>query len=189
MDSVDEQIVNAAQREFSKHGFHEAAVSDIADQAEVGKGTVYRHFGNKNELFASLISRASSQLIESIQSVIDTQNSALEKLEQIYWLHFDLFDNSRPLVQVIVNEGIDRLGDQKPDVLKRWRTYNQLVTDVMDEGIDAGTVKPGDAESMARAFLWSIWGVFRSAILFDDDNPREQYGKQMLNTKMEGLRS
>ncbi|MFW6388513.1 MAG: helix-turn-helix domain-containing protein, partial [Desulfohalobiaceae bacterium] len=41
-NQIEERILQAAQAEFAKNGFHKTVVSDIASRAGVGKGTVYR---------------------------------------------------------------------------------------------------------------------------------------------------
>ncbi|MEZ6092749.1 MAG: TetR/AcrR family transcriptional regulator [Pirellulaceae bacterium] len=44
-------ILQRALEVFARDGFHGADVQVIANMAGVGKGTVYRHFGNKRQLF------------------------------------------------------------------------------------------------------------------------------------------
>ncbi|GAA3604528.1 TetR/AcrR family transcriptional regulator [Kineosporia mesophila] len=45
-----ERIVRAAEELFHEHGFDAVSVSDIAERAEVGRTTFFRHFGNKQEV-------------------------------------------------------------------------------------------------------------------------------------------
>ena len=46
----ESRIIEAAKEVFSEKGFADATVDEVADLAGVGKGTVYRHFGNKEDL-------------------------------------------------------------------------------------------------------------------------------------------
>lgn len=45
------QIMQAAEKLFTSRRFHEITTDDIAKQAKVGKGTIYRYFADKDELF------------------------------------------------------------------------------------------------------------------------------------------
>ena len=49
-----EEIVRAALELIAEHGFHGAPMSMIADRANVGTGTIYRYFENKDELITEL---------------------------------------------------------------------------------------------------------------------------------------
>jgi AcrR family transcriptional regulator len=44
------RIVHAADELFAEHGFAAVSVADIADRADVGRTTFFRHFGDKQEV-------------------------------------------------------------------------------------------------------------------------------------------
>lgn len=48
-------IVAAAREQFLEHGFSESSVDAIADSAGVSKRTVYKHFEDKQALFAAVV--------------------------------------------------------------------------------------------------------------------------------------
>lgn len=48
-------IMHAAQQAFMTHGFARVSMDEIAERANVSKLTLYRHFGSKAELFATVI--------------------------------------------------------------------------------------------------------------------------------------
>lgn len=49
------RVVEAGHRVFSRDGFHGARIIDIAAEARLGVGTVYRHFGSKADIFDAVI--------------------------------------------------------------------------------------------------------------------------------------
>ncbi|MFC1504120.1 TetR/AcrR family transcriptional regulator [Spirochaetota bacterium] len=55
LNDLEQSILKASYNEFEKKGYYRANVDDIALKLKIGKGTIYRHFGNKIELFASII--------------------------------------------------------------------------------------------------------------------------------------
>ncbi|WP_244256171.1 helix-turn-helix domain-containing protein [Rathayibacter sp. VKM Ac-2760] len=44
------RIIEAADAPFSERGFDSVSVTDIAERAEVGRTTFFRHFGDKTEV-------------------------------------------------------------------------------------------------------------------------------------------
>ena len=52
-EQVD-RMLDAAARLFGAHRFHEVRMEDVAAAAEVGKGTLYRYFRDKEELYLAL---------------------------------------------------------------------------------------------------------------------------------------
>src|SRR5215472_7850945 len=62
-----DKMLDAAGRLFGAHRFHEVRMEDIAAEAEVGKGTIYRYFSDKEELFLALLERSSRQLLARLE--------------------------------------------------------------------------------------------------------------------------
>jgi AcrR family transcriptional regulator len=55
---VRDEIVEAARHAFTERGYTDVNVADVAEAVGVGKGTVYRHFASKEELFAAAAAAA-----------------------------------------------------------------------------------------------------------------------------------
>lgn len=48
-------LVSAGRSVFAKHGYVDARMSDVADEADISMGGLYRYFANKEDLFAQVI--------------------------------------------------------------------------------------------------------------------------------------
>src|SRR4051794_19843838 len=57
LSSKGEQVLNAAQRLFTKYGYGATSMDALAIAAQVSKATVYAHFENKERLFAAMVQR------------------------------------------------------------------------------------------------------------------------------------
>lgn len=70
-------ILNATLNSISVHGFHGTPMSMIAEQADVGAGTIYRYFENKedliNELFLDLKHEVSQVMLTGISPEANTE--------------------------------------------------------------------------------------------------------------------
>jgi AcrR family transcriptional regulator len=86
MQVLDEQkrlkILAAAAELFAAHPFHKVLLSDVAEAAGVGKGTLYIYFKNKEDLYLSVLYSGFAQLVERMQRRLDqNQLGPLENLE------------------------------------------------------------------------------------------------------------
>jgi AcrR family transcriptional regulator len=62
----EQQMLDAAVRVFSRKGYHDASVDDVADAAGISKPMVYAYLGTKEELFIACLHREGARLIEAI---------------------------------------------------------------------------------------------------------------------------
>lgn len=61
------ELLRAAKQLFAARGFHGTKVADIAAAADVGTGTFYLHFDNKDALFADLVKETSLRMREEME--------------------------------------------------------------------------------------------------------------------------
>ncbi|MDQ1118203.1 MULTISPECIES: TetR/AcrR family transcriptional regulator [Pseudoxanthomonas] len=76
-----ERILDAAQRCFIARGFHAASVSDIATEAGISQGLMYRYFDNKRAMILALIERQLRSDQEGMRATPLSANIVEELLE------------------------------------------------------------------------------------------------------------
>jgi AcrR family transcriptional regulator len=62
----ERQILDAAVRVFSAHGYHNASMDEISDVAGVSKPMIYAYLGSKEDLFGACIRREATLLLEAV---------------------------------------------------------------------------------------------------------------------------
>ena len=62
-------ILNAARKVFARHGYVGMRMADVADEAKLSMGALYRYFRNKEDLFANLIEDIHEVLLESSRAL------------------------------------------------------------------------------------------------------------------------
>ena len=88
-------ILDAASKVFTRHGYVDARMSDVADQAGLSLGGLYRYFENKENLFRSVIRDVHEELFERSQSstsIAEDPQAALFEANLGYLQHY--CDNS-----------------------------------------------------------------------------------------------
>lgn len=98
------EILDTAVEVFASQGFAQTDVQVIADRAGIGKGTVYRHFGNKEELFLAAVMHARSKLIQAVEADRDPNNEPLEQLRICMTSILRFFDVHPEIVELLIEE-------------------------------------------------------------------------------------
>ena len=89
-NSKKARILQAAEEVFSTRGYIEATLDEIIKVADTGKGTVYKYFGNKENLFYTLVEEKHTKLMQDFwqvaQSTADVESKIHTYLE--VWTRF-----------------------------------------------------------------------------------------------------
>ena len=78
-----ERILNAALRLFSVKGFKGTTMKDIARDADITEGAIYRHFRSKEEIVEHLISSISSEIREKVLGEVLTKEDVVERAKTL----------------------------------------------------------------------------------------------------------
>src|SRR5215467_12029077 len=89
---VDEQmreatrahIIQVAAREFARLGFDQANINVIAEQAGIGKGTIYLYFENKRDLFLVMLRFIAREQLAAIRSALAPDGTLRQRLSRLF---------------------------------------------------------------------------------------------------------
>lgn len=88
-DRRETEIIEAAMSLFREQDINRVTIEQIAEAAEIGKGTVYKHFKSKDELYARIIiqlNRAMRADIDAIDTGLEFQ-ARLDRIIDVIWQH------------------------------------------------------------------------------------------------------
>ncbi len=77
-----QQLIEIGRSLFAERGYDATSVEEIAQRAQVSKPVVYEHFGGKEGLYAVVVDREMSMLLDMITSSL-TRNRSRVRLEQV----------------------------------------------------------------------------------------------------------
>lgn len=87
---------------FSKGLFHKVGIREIAKQAQVGPQTIYKYFGNKDELIFACIRPELARLNEELKGTVEnTEGDALETLKALISKFVGYYLNHRRLAEIV----------------------------------------------------------------------------------------
>ena len=67
------ELLQAARKVFAERGYHEASIAEITQAADVGVGTFYLHFRDKDEAFNTLLDDGFRTLRDSVEAAVKHQ--------------------------------------------------------------------------------------------------------------------
>jgi AcrR family transcriptional regulator len=87
--SKREQILQAALKLFTEHGFRGTSTAEISRQAGVATGTLFHHFKSKEELIEELYLGAKTELADYLQSACSSAKGTEEIIKQLWFAYVD----------------------------------------------------------------------------------------------------
>lgn len=88
------EILQAAERLFSEHGFNKVSMEEVAKEAEFSKRTLYQYFSSKDELIAALVIRSFQAFKTFIDKELRGLHTGLEKLIAVGEAHLTFRKNN-----------------------------------------------------------------------------------------------
>jgi TetR/AcrR family transcriptional regulator len=154
-------ILRAAREVFFENGFHRATVDDIAERAEVSKGTVYLYFESKETILAHLLLEGLRELIGELEQAYAAEEalSAEERLRRLGWAYLQFFQREPQYYRFLMAMDRGRFREAvTPQVYQEvletsMRGLNWVVRAV-EQGIEDGVFGRCDARQ-AAATLWA----------------------------------
>jgi AcrR family transcriptional regulator len=151
-------ILEASARVFAEREFHEVLIDDVAASAGVGKGTIYRYFQTKDDLFFATILYGFDQLSSALAATLHQEGSPARRLERIAREVLRFSWNRRYLLTILQNDE-RRFAAREEQLQKRRATLSRLIQETILDGIRSGDFRGIDARIGAELFR----GMLRAA--------------------------
>jgi AcrR family transcriptional regulator len=154
-----EKMLEAATLLFGTQRFHQVRMEDVAARAGVGKGTIYRYFEDKDELYLAMLERAGQQLAERLQRGQEQAVTLIAKLEAFVAVVIEFFDEQPHVLDLI--QRADALRGSDTPWQKTRDEAIRLVRRLMEDGKLKGELAVADAETATLMLLGGIRSVLR----------------------------
>lgn len=156
----EQEILDVALALFLEKGEDRVTVEMIADKVGIGKGTIYKHFETKNEIYLLLMIRYEEELARVFEEIADSDDKA--RLVKEYF-RFRISDPRRyQLFDRLENKVIkDQAVPELVETLHRIRESNfELLKRIIQERIDQGLLE--DVPPMYH--ICAAWALAHGAV-------------------------
>ena len=83
-----QQLLSAALESFVAHGYHAAAMDDIAERAGVSKPVLYQHFPGKLDLYLALLDSSADALVAAVRGALASTTDNRQRVEATVAAYF-----------------------------------------------------------------------------------------------------
>lgn len=118
-------IIKTANELFNMYGVDSISMKKIAEAAQIGKGTLYRHFSNKSDICSALLSQEIEHMFNQIDYKKKIQTDQQELLRFIFLPLIEIMEKNVSLIKEIERS------DKKNRVLMQTPFYVKLKSEVM----------------------------------------------------------
>lgn len=167
-----QEILKAATKSFSLFGYKATTMEQVAKLANVGKGTIYTFFKNKEELFDEIITKLISDMEEAATKAIDEDKSFRENVHQALYKMLE-FRLEHQLTIKLFQEGRDIGTPVVQEVMQKLEQSILLfIQEKIKRAIQKGEIKQCDPEITAFIIL-----KLYVALIFDWEKHRKPLDK------------
>ncbi len=155
------QLLAAAQQVFVAHGYHAAAMDDIAERAGVSKPVLYQHFPGKLELYLALLDTHCDAMVERIRAAMAATSDNKERVRGAVNAYFDFVDHEGEAFRLVFESDLRNDPAVRLRVDRVERGCISAITDTImgDTGVSRARAEllasglVGAAETAARFWL------------------------------------
>ena len=144
------RILAAAEQRFAAFGYRRTGIAEIARDAGVAPGTLYRYFENKEEIFRAVMREGLACWLDTARRVLAQPGTAIERLGRLAQVSVD-FNRENSLVNSVYRrDGEIIFTPLLEELHEHLITQNvAMIADVIRDGIREGALRDVDPERAA----------------------------------------
>jgi AcrR family transcriptional regulator len=169
------RILDSARDVFFRDGFMLANLDEVATRAGVAKGTLYRYFESKADLYVAVLAENGMRFVTKMNEVAERGGPVRECLRSIGDFYIDHWTSHTEYFQIFWAVDNQSLIGGLPDaalleVSNLWEGCLSILKGVLDRGVEEGELAPCDTWEVAYIF----WTMSNALIQSDYSAPRKE---------------
>ena len=174
-----EEILDAAQRVFFEKELATATMDEIAERAELSKGTLYLYYKSKEDMYLGVLMRGMEELHAKYERIGLSEISTVEKLEKLKTSYIDYFYKNRKFFRMTNFLQSPHFHKQVSDEMKQscdaegQKVWN-IIDSVLQHGVEEGVLRSDFNPVELGVIFWSNMTSLLSRL----DNEGESWKKR-----------
>ena len=183
-------IMNAAIKLFSKKGFENTSVDELAKEAGVGKSTIYGYFKTKNEIFLAFCEDQIDFVFADLAQKRDPDAPLQKQLLTLFMEQFRYVTKNYDFGRILVREMVfpkELTMDKSNDLSER---YLSALGEILIRAISRGELRDDLELLYISGHFYAFYILVLSAWYerrFQNEQEIEQALRKLLRQAMEGL--
>jgi AcrR family transcriptional regulator len=184
-----EQILEAAAKLFAKYGYAETDTQLLAEHLGIGKGTIYRYFPSKRDVFLAAADRVMHKMREQIEACIKGIEDPLDLIAVAIRAYLAFFAEHPDFVELLMQERAQFKDRKKPTYfehreanVEQWRAmYRSLIAQ--------GRVRNMSVERITDVMSDLLYGTMFTNYFTGRQKPFEAQAEDILDVVFHGILS
>ena len=181
------QILEAATVIFARYGYRQTDVQYIADKAGIGKGTVYRYFPSKKQLFLSAVDQGMQNLKQKIDSDMEKSKDPFIQLQNAARAYLNFFHDHPEIIELFIQERSE-FKDRKMTTYLVYREaslqkWQKLFSKLMEQG----KVRQMPVSRIIDVLNSIFYGTIFSAYFTGNPKSGQKQAEEILDIVLNGI--
>jgi len=176
-------------RIFAERGFPNTDVQLVADEIGVGKGTIYRYFPTKRELFLAAVDRGMRRLRARVDASVAEVDDPLEQTAQVVRAYLAFFDANPDFVELLIQERAEFKDRKKPTYFEHRDANIGHWHDLLRGLVKAGRVRDVPVQRITGVLGDLMYGTMFTNHFAGRRKSFEQQAQDILDVVFQGILS
>lgn len=134
-------IIDAAVEVFSRNGFQNSTISQIATKANVAEGTIYQYFKNKEDLFFSIPIDKTKEFYNELELHLEGIHGAENKIRKFVWYYLYHLQENPDYARALMLEMRVNRNFAKTKTFGPYRPLTCKILEIIQEGQEEGVIR------------------------------------------------
>lgn len=154
-----QEIINAAMKEFVQRGFEKASTNDIVKRAQISKGSLFNYFNSKKNLYVYLIDY-SVQILDEIFDYINlAETDIFRRIEDIGWKKLRIQEQYPQVFDFLASTQQEESYEVRDLIIEKIAPIYEKSSARMYEEIDYTKFREGiDKDKAIQILNWTMFG-------------------------------
>jgi AcrR family transcriptional regulator len=184
-----EEILEAATRLFAQHGYANTDTQRLADELRVGKGTLYRYFPSKSDLFLAAVDRGMRKLCEHIEASIAEIEDPPERISQVVYAYLGFFADHPELVELLIHERSQFKDRKKPTYFEHREANREHLRTLYRSYITEGQIRDMPVDRILDVLGDLLYGTMFTNYFSGRQKSVEAQARDILDVVFHGILS
>jgi AcrR family transcriptional regulator len=160
-DETRAAILQCAAEVFSQREFHEVLTDEIALRLGIGKGTIYRYFESKEDLYFAAITSGLESMNDAVTAVFQEDAPLELSIERLVRTMLEYFWNRRDFFLLLyrMEPKLD------PGERQRWQERRENMLAVITRALQRELPRTAPARAQITLAVEMLFGIIRSVVL------------------------
>jgi AcrR family transcriptional regulator len=181
------EILDKAADLFARHGYPNTDLEFIAGPLKISKGTIYRYFESKEQLFLAAVAWGLDRLEEHMDRAVKHIEDPLEMIAAAVRAYLEIFQSHPQLVELLIQERAEFRGRKKSVYFERGDAKRGPWRQRIEGLMAAGRVRNVPVDRVLDVIGDLMYGTMFTNHMMGRNKPYAQQAQDILDVVLNGI--